>query len=176
MVVDEEGEIEPTEKAAEQKDDEGEAARKAIMDGAIVKSAMSSAASALPKVELFESLDSLIRGYPASTALRTSLLDYLHDLLRETLPNDASAIKMHATRRINDLVSLDTKDVLDSEDFVDALRGANDEMTSALQNTASSSLALSREYTAFVLDWHDKLTTNESLVRFPTPWRIYTQE
>ncbi|EIW83286.1 hypothetical protein CONPUDRAFT_101998 [Coniophora puteana RWD-64-598 SS2] len=163
MVVDEEGEMEPTEKAAEQKDGEGEAARKAIMDGAIVKSAMSSAASALPKVELFESLDTLIRGYPVSLALRTSLLDYLHDLLREALPNDASAIKMHATRRLNDLVSLEAKDILDSEDFVDALRGANDEMTSALHNTASSSLALAREYTVFVLEWHDKLATNESL-------------
>ncbi|KAH8993471.1 U3 small nucleolar RNA-associated protein 6-domain-containing protein [Lactarius akahatsu] len=93
-----EGEGERVDRAEEQA--MGDAARRAIMDGAIVRQAIDSGAKALPTIELFQSLQELIAGYPATEALRSALLDHLHERLAETLPGDASAVVLRATRAL----------------------------------------------------------------------------
>lgn len=99
--------------------------------------------SALPKIELFESLHSLITEYPSPPALRAALLSHLHDLLRETLPGDAGAIKMLAGRFL--------APGLDREARVDGLRRANEEM---LQNVGDGKREdILQAYADFVEHW-----------------------
>jgi len=74
--------------------------RKAIMDGAIVKSVISSAAKSLPRIELFTSLHDLIASYPSPPILRERLSDHLLDELRTTLPDEPLGIKLSATRAL----------------------------------------------------------------------------
>lgn len=161
VILDEQREKPPDEViAAEKGGDEGEAARKAIMDGAIVKSALSSAAKgvylilyrwnklyrvfhqALPTVELFVELEALIRSYPCQLRLRVTLLDHVYSLLQEALPDDPRAIRMHATRQLREftLQEEDGKDIVeddphfvDGEKLVDALQSANERLTTAVK-------------------------------------------
>ncbi|KAH9942332.1 U3 small nucleolar RNA-associated protein 6-domain-containing protein [Epithele typhae] len=80
--------------------DEDEAARREIMNGAIVRSVISSAVKAITKVEMFVALHELISTYPSPPPLKESLLDHLHDLLHKTLPSHPAAIKLSSTRRL----------------------------------------------------------------------------
>ncbi|KAH0827941.1 U3 small nucleolar RNA-associated protein 6-domain-containing protein [Lanmaoa asiatica] len=186
VVVDEQREKPPDEViAAEMGGDKGEAARKAIMDGAIVKSALSSAAKALPTAELFVELEALIRSYPCQPHLRTALLDHVYSLLQEALPNDPRAVKIHATRRLRELTfpREDGKDLVrddphfvDGEKLVDALQSANERLTTAVKASWGASMKtdtrtatrpnMSDIYADFVSEWCRSPTLEPSLKQY----------
>ncbi|KAA1472793.1 hypothetical protein DENSPDRAFT_839159 [Dentipellis sp. KUC8613] len=125
--------------------DEGDAARQAILDGAIVKSVISSAAKALPRIELFTALQQLLSTYPIPGPLRAALLDYLHELLKTTLPKDAAAVKLYATRALAGEV--------EGEELISGLRSANEELQHALKEHGAENAELYDAYAAFVEDW-----------------------
>ncbi|KAI0690201.1 U3 small nucleolar RNA-associated protein 6-domain-containing protein [Cerioporus squamosus] len=129
--------------------DVDEAARKEVMAGAIVKSVISSAAKAIPKIELFTSLHELISAYPSPPSLRESLLDHLHALLHQTLPSDPAAIKLSATRHLKaDLVG---------EPLVDALKDANEQLLAYIRSTGGPvSPPVAAVYADFVEEWCGK--------------------
>ncbi|KAF9237504.1 U3 small nucleolar RNA-associated protein 6-domain-containing protein [Melanogaster broomeanus] len=186
IIIDDQGEMPPNEViAAEKGGDEGEAARRAIMDGAIVKSALLSASKALPKVELFLELETLIRTYPCQLRLRTTLLDHLYSLVQETIPDDPRAVKMHATRRLRELTILkedsnessnDDCRLADSEDLIDALQAANEYLTTAVNTSwtrsrsCGSTGAIDRDiadiYADFVVEWCQLPTLEPSLKQY----------
>ncbi|KAG8214000.1 hypothetical protein J3R82DRAFT_10751 [Butyriboletus roseoflavus] len=186
IVNDEQGEKPPDEViAAEKGGDEGEAARKAIMDGAIVKSALSSAAKALPTVELFVELEALIRNYPCQLRLRTTLVDHVYALLQEALPDDPRAIQMHATRQLRELIlpKEDGKDIVegdphfvDSEKLIDALQSANERLTMAVKASwgtytrsdthTATRPNMSEIYADFVLEWCRSSTLEPRLKQY----------
>ncbi|KAI9067095.1 hypothetical protein FKP32DRAFT_1564309 [Trametes sanguinea] len=129
--------------------DEDEAARKQIMEGAIVKAVISNAVKALPKIELFRALHELISGYPSPPSLKEAILDHLHALLRETLPSDPAAIKLSATRRL-------TPD-LSGEALVDALKSANDVLSEAVRTSdGEARRGVAVVYAEFVEEWCGK--------------------
>ncbi|KAG6375433.1 U3 small nucleolar RNA-associated protein 6-domain-containing protein [Boletus reticuloceps] len=184
VVIDEQRERPPDEViAAEKGGDEGEAARKAIMDGAIVKSALSSAAKALPTAKLFLELETLIRNYPCQLRLRTTLLDHVYSLLQESLPDDPRAVQMYATRRLREvsLPKQDGKDFseedrfADGEKLIDALQSANEQLTTAVRASWRTSMKsdpravahpnMSEIYADFVSEWCRSPTLEPSLVR-----------
>lgn len=143
---------------------DGEGSRKDIMEGAIVKSVLISAVQgatalvydcgaifdyssfprvALPKVELFDSLQTVMVEYPCQPTLREVLLGCLYDLLRKTLPHDPAALKLLANRFLTG--------GLEGEAFVEGLRRANEEM---IQNLSKGDQEGGLEmYVAFVEDW-----------------------
>ncbi|KAG5650269.1 hypothetical protein H0H81_012781 [Sphagnurus paluster] len=124
-------------------DVEGADSRKEIMQGAIVRSVMASAAQALPKIELFETLKTLLTEYPSPPSLREALLEHLYILVRETLPDHAGAIKLLADRFL-------TPD-LKGEDLVDGLRQANEELVRRAEEGAQEEIL--QVYAAFVEEW-----------------------
>ncbi|KAI0309960.1 U3 small nucleolar RNA-associated protein 6-domain-containing protein [Amylostereum chailletii] len=132
---------EPAGKEAEE-GELGEEARRAVMNGAIVKEVISSAVKALPKIELFTELAELIRAYPSPPALRAALLDHLYAHLATALPSSAPAARMHATRALDDAP-------VGSEAFVDALRAANE----ALRAKSTQGGAMARMYAGWVEAW-----------------------
>ncbi|KAI0356208.1 hypothetical protein OH77DRAFT_1423811 [Trametes cingulata] len=129
--------------------DEDEAARKQIMEGAIVKAVISNAVKALPKIELFRSLHELIAAYPSPPSLRESLLDHLHALLRDTLPSLPAAIKLAATRHLSPDIS--------GEPLVDALKNANDVLLEAVRtSSAEAREGVASVYAEFIEEWCGK--------------------
>ncbi|KAG0706054.1 U3 small nucleolar RNA-associated protein 6-domain-containing protein [Suillus ampliporus] len=156
----------PEEIAAEKGGDEGEKARQAIMDGAIVKSVISSAAKALPSISLFSALEDLIRSYPSQEHLRTALLDHLYGVLKDTLPGDHHAVKILATRKLRELVSHENSDdsvMTEGEEFVDALQAANEYLSAAggLESTNASGMA--EVYVEFIEEWYKLPTLDPNL-------------
>ncbi|TFK44537.1 U3 small nucleolar RNA-associated protein 6-domain-containing protein [Crucibulum laeve] len=123
--------------------DEGAEARRQIMEGAIVKSVITSAAKALPKIELFESLKSVITDFPSADSLRQSLLGHLYDALRETLPDDPKAIQLLSSRFL-------TPD-MEGEELVEGLQRANEEMLTRARDDGREDLLAS--YAEFVERW-----------------------
>ena len=111
---------------------------------------------AIPRIDLFASLHELISTYPSPPALRESLLDHLHDHLRETLPSVPAAIKLSATRHLtSDLVG---------ETLVDALKSANEQLIAAVRNAAGSvDSGVANVYAQFVGEWCGK-EVDDSLV------------
>ncbi|KIJ67863.1 hypothetical protein HYDPIDRAFT_107389 [Hydnomerulius pinastri MD-312] len=185
LIIDESVEKPPDEViAAEKGGDEGEAAQKAIMDGAIVKSALSSAARALPKVDLFLELETLIRTYPCQSRLRGTVLDHLYSLLEESIPNDPRAVKMHATRRLREIsLNDDAKDttggaatVTESEGLINALQVANECLANAVKASLSQPIPkdsknvfkpdISDVYADFVLEWCRLPTLEPSMKQY----------
>ncbi|TFY56252.1 hypothetical protein EVJ58_g7756 [Rhodofomes roseus] len=138
-------EVERMQVDAEDESDGGEAARRQIMQGAIAKSVMSSAAKALPKIELFISLQELLTGYPCPPSLRDTLLDHLFTLLHETLPADPAAIRLSATRHL--------LPDLEGEALVDTLKDANERLASAVRDQNGADERLASVYASFVQDW-----------------------
>ncbi|RPD63879.1 hypothetical protein L227DRAFT_572320 [Lentinus tigrinus ALCF2SS1-6] len=129
--------------------DEDEAAQKEVMAGAIVKSVISSAAKAIPKIELFSSLHELISAYPSPPSLRESLLDHLHALLHKTLPSHPAAIKLSATRHLNA--------GLVGEPLVDALKDANERLLAYIRSTEGEvKPGVADVYAEFVEEWCGK--------------------
>ncbi|KAI0287467.1 U3 small nucleolar RNA-associated protein 6-domain-containing protein, partial [Russula brevipes] len=134
----------------------GDAARRTIMEGAIVRKAIDGAAKALPTIELFQNLQTLLAGYPAPKPLRSSLLDHLHARLAEALPLDAAAVALHATRSL----ALTSAEELAGCALVDALRRANEEMLAALDAAGAAEECpcdeLAAAYAQFVKEWCGK--------------------
>ncbi|OCH92458.1 hypothetical protein OBBRIDRAFT_791201 [Obba rivulosa] len=140
---------------AEEEGEEGERARRAIMEGAIIKSVIDSAVKALPTAELFATLHELLVTYPVPSALRESLLDHLHALLRETLPTDSQAVKLSATRHL-------TPDLAGPE-LIDRLREANERLSDAVKLAGDKERdGLAKVYVEFVEEWCAK-DVDESL-------------
>ncbi|KAF8904379.1 U3 small nucleolar RNA-associated protein 6-domain-containing protein [Gymnopilus junonius] len=100
--------------------DAGASARREVMEGAIVESVISSAARAIPRLELFEWIKGTICSHPSPESLRTRLLDHLYEELRRTLPGDGRAAVFAASRRL---------DGVRGEALVEALRTANEEIS-----------------------------------------------
>ncbi|KAI0812618.1 U3 small nucleolar RNA-associated protein 6-domain-containing protein [Irpex lacteus] len=146
-----EGQVEQMQTEADGEGDESEKARREIMQGAIVKSVVSNAVKALPKVELFTALHGLFSTYPTTAELRTSLLDHLHSLLQQTLPTDPIAAKLTATRHLLPGLS--------GVALVDALKSANEQLSSAVQNAWSLSHeadGIASAYASFIEEWVQK--------------------
>ncbi|KXN90172.1 U3 small nucleolar RNA-associated protein 6 [Leucoagaricus sp. SymC.cos] len=129
-----EGEFDPNESAA---------ARGQIMQGAIVKSVISSAAEALPQIGLFVQLKTVITEYPSPAELRTQLFEHLYDLVRSTLPGDAEAVRLLADRHI--------KPGLRGTALVDAVQRANEKMLAEVRSRGQEEIY--RVYADFVEDW-----------------------
>ncbi|KAI0675026.1 U3 small nucleolar RNA-associated protein 6-domain-containing protein [Trametes maxima] len=135
---------------------EDEAARKEIMDGAIVKAVISNAVKALPKIELFQSLHELLSAYPSPPSLRDSLLDHLHALLRDTLPSSPAAIKLAATRRLTP--------ELTGEPLVDTLKEANNVLSDAVRTSSGEAReGVATVYAEFAEEWCAKGDVDDSL-------------
>jgi U3 small nucleolar RNA-associated protein 6 len=98
---------------------------------------------ALPKVELFESLKTVLVESPCQSAVRQELLHSLYDLLRNTLPDEPSAIKLLANR------FLTTE--LDGHAFVEGLRRANEEMIQNIKDGSREDIL--EMYVTFVEEW-----------------------
>ncbi|KAI0949728.1 hypothetical protein AcW1_009250 [Taiwanofungus camphoratus] len=146
------GEMDKMEVDAEE-EGAGEAARREIMQGAIVKSVISSAVKALPRISLFTSLHALLAGYPCPAALRNALLAHLFALLHATLPNDPAAIRLAATRRL-------LEPGVAGAELVEALRDANEALVGAVRERDAQGGGqveeLARVYTEFVREWCTK--------------------
>ncbi|KAI0093162.1 U3 small nucleolar RNA-associated protein 6-domain-containing protein [Irpex rosettiformis] len=165
MIVDEktdgtmnEDEVDHVQTEADGEGDESEQARREIMQGAIVKSVVANAVKALPKPELFVALHELFSTYPTTPELRASLLDHLHSLLQQTLPTDPLAAKLSATRHLLPGLS--------GVPLVDALRTANEQLSSAVRDAWSHSHdsdAISSAYASFVEEWVQKPELDTSL-------------
>ena len=180
----------------------GDAARRKIMGGAIVRQAIDGAAKgefhvdvaltlmsrtlrcahsvshfitsgggclaiaiALPTIELFRNLQTLMAGYPAPEALRSSLLDHLHMRLSEALPRDAAALKLRATRSL----VLASPEELAGGVLVDALRRTNEEMLATLDaDTAEQYMQdeLAEAYAQFIEEWCGKEEIDAHLVGY----------
>lgn len=128
-------------------------------------------AIALPTIEQFQNLQTLIAEYPAPEALRSSLLDHLHTRLAEALPRDAAALTLRATRAL----VLASAGGSAGGALVDGLRRANEEMLAAIDAEAAAEGAgrctpASEEpagaYAQFVEEWCGKEDVDEHLVRF----------
>ncbi|KAI6169399.1 U3 small nucleolar RNA-associated protein 6-domain-containing protein [Pisolithus thermaeus] len=173
IITDDRGETPDEIVAAAKGGDQGEAARRAIMEGAIVKSAMCSAAKASPRIELFAQLDELIRNYPCEAHLRGTLLDELYDLLHQTIPDEPEAIKMFATRRLREL-TLDKASVgsdpnqSESVRLIDALRDANERLVNAVGNPPNDKARakISALYADFVEEWCRLPTLDAALKQY----------
>lgn len=192
IIIDDNQEKPPDEiVAAEHGGDEGEAARRAIMEGAIVKSAMSNAAKgmsyyrivqakgssaafeAVPRIQLFSQLENLIRTQPCQHSLRANLMDELYFLLQKTIPGDPEAIKMQATRRLRELASETAKDKAETnrsenENMVDSIQYANEQLVHAVSNPPSDNARpqISVIYADFVKEWCQSPTLDPTLVNY----------
>lgn len=163
--------------------DEGAAARRQIMQGAIVKSVMTSAAegmcltgplvylpcfknylyiarysrrsfsAALPRIGLFIQLKTLITDYPSPVELRKLLLDHLYGLIRSSLPGDAQAARLLADRHI-------TPDLRGAA-IVDGVQRANEELLADVKSRGREEIF--QVYAEFVEDWCQR-TINQDLV------------
>ncbi|KAG6886271.1 hypothetical protein C0993_006681 [Termitomyces sp. T159_Od127] len=125
-------------------EDDGAEARKEILQGAIVKSVMDRAAQALPKLELFETLKTLVAEYPSPSSLRETLLEHLYKLVKEKLPGNAGAIRLRAGRFL-------TPD-LKGEALVEGLRQANEELLEAATGDDAGE-EVCQVYATFVEEW-----------------------
>jgi U3 small nucleolar RNA-associated protein 6 len=173
-----ESEVEKMQVEADAEGDEAEEARRAIMQGAIVKSVITNAVkgmsyllscsvdlmcprSALPSASLFVSLHELLSTYPTTSTLRSALLDHLHTLLLQVLPTDPVAVRLTATRNLLPDVTGDA--------LVDTLKDANDKLTSAVWQACSTDSTkdadgMAISYAEFVQEWVMRENVDDSLV------------
>ncbi|CCM00065.1 uncharacterized protein FIBRA_02092 [Fibroporia radiculosa] len=163
--VDNEG-VEKTQFDADEYD-ESEAARKDIMEGFIVKSVISSAVKAQPKIELFTSIRDLLATYPCPPSLRENLVSHLFSLLQVTLPSDPAAIKLAATKSL----TLD----LEGRDLVEALTHANEQLANALRDNSEADERLSGVYARFVEEWCQRDIDNDLKGYLITSLQLLTQ-
>lgn len=126
---------------------EGAEARQQIMEGAIVQSVILNAAQALPKIELFTALKTVISDYPSPVALQNTLLDTLFDALAKTLPRDPKGMEMRVHRHL--------KSSPTAVDFVDGLRAANEEMLAIIGENGEEPLL--EMYASFVETWCERV-------------------
>lgn len=109
---------------------------------------------------MFQSLQELIAGYPVTEALRSTLLDHLHERLAETLPHNPSGVVLRATRAL----ALTSTEELAGGALVDALKHANEELLKALEAQQPSE-DLAAAYAQFVEEWCGKEDVDANLVR-----------
>ncbi|KII92126.1 hypothetical protein PLICRDRAFT_103628 [Plicaturopsis crispa FD-325 SS-3] len=157
-VLGEGGDVQRMEEDADEEGDQGDAVRREIMEGAIVKSVVSSAVKALPTLPLFSSLYTLLATYPAPPALRDDLISYLRNLFDNTLSHEPRAVTL-----------LLDQTTLDGEELVDALRDANSKFTEGIKNAEDKR----REdwcvvYGAFVTKWCTREETDLHLRAYLT--------
>ncbi|KAF4598404.1 hypothetical protein EYR38_006806 [Pleurotus pulmonarius] len=88
------------ERIANQDGGEGESARLHIMKGAIVKTVITAAAEALPKLSLFSALEEVIENHPSPDELKKEALGHLYTVLRECMGMEAGAVNMLAWRHL----------------------------------------------------------------------------
>ncbi|KDQ27923.1 hypothetical protein PLEOSDRAFT_1009152, partial [Pleurotus ostreatus PC15] len=79
---------------------EGQSARLHIMKGAIVKTVITAAAEALPKLSLFSALKEVIENHPSPDELKKEALGHLFTVLRECMGMEAGAVNMLAWRHL----------------------------------------------------------------------------
>ncbi|KAH9938923.1 U3 small nucleolar RNA-associated protein 6-domain-containing protein [Amylocystis lapponica] len=127
---------------------EDEAAQKEILEGAIVKSVISSAVrGAFDKMTL-QSLHELIMTYPCPRPLRDALLDHLFNLLHTTLDSDPAAVKLSATRFLIP--------GMEGEDLIEALKHANEQLMAAVRPSSAEDAGLAAVYANFITEWCNK--------------------
>ncbi|KAJ6558535.1 U3 small nucleolar RNA-associated protein 6-domain-containing protein [Mycena vulgaris] len=112
--------VQATEELLEADADQGAEARAAIMQGAVVRSVITSAAKAVDKTELFEALIALIHEFPLADGLAHGLLEQVYGLLRAARPRDPRAARLLAERFL--------PPGLGDEELVDGVQRANEEM------------------------------------------------
>lgn len=180
-VLGEGGDVQRMEEDVDEEGDQGDAVRREIMEGAIVKSVVSSAVKgkrisfflsaiakyrhpflALPTLPLFSSLYTLLATYPAPPALRDDLISYLRNLFDNTLSHEPRAVTL-----------LLDQTTLDGEELVDALRDANSKFTEGIKNAEDKR----REdwcvvYGAFVTKWCTREETDLHLVSAKSPFSV----
>ena len=129
---------------------------------------------ALPTIELFQNLQTLIATYPVPESLRDSLLDHLHARLAEALPRHAAAVVLRATRAL----ALRSVEELAGDALVDALRRANEEMLAALDTDGTERCPpdeLAGAYAQFVEEWCRKEDVDAHLVRSNVILLLFTR-
>ncbi|KAJ3530930.1 hypothetical protein NM688_g7645 [Phlebia brevispora] len=160
----EENEVAEMQHDADGKGDDAEQARRQILEGAIVKSVIAHApdysafTEALPQVELFTALHNLILTYPAPEPFRTALLDHLHDLLKQTLPADPTAVRLAITRTLTP--------GLTGAALVDGLKDANENLTKAVEQASREDrnvVGMGATYAEFVQEWVQKSDLDDSI-------------
>lgn len=136
-------------------------------------------------MKLFVEVEALIRSYPCQLRLRATLLDSVYSLLQESLPDDPRAIRMHATRRLRDLILPkendkdiveDNSHLVDNEKLIDALQSANERLSTAVRASWGTSVKsdtcstahpnMSEIYADFVSEWCRSPTLDSNLVRY----------
>ncbi|KAG8846897.1 U3 snoRNP protein [Tulasnella sp. 330] len=123
---------------------------KDIVDGAIVKSVVRHAVEARPTIELFASLRKAMLSYPPS--VRNSLLEDLFSHLKRILPHEPQAIKLHATHILDE-----DEAWVETPDFVDQLRQANDVLVDGVKYENVNREEMSKIYVKWVETWVAKL-------------------
>ncbi|KDQ57693.1 hypothetical protein JAAARDRAFT_35378 [Jaapia argillacea MUCL 33604] len=124
---------------------DSEAARREVLEGAIVKTVITNAVKAIPKLEAFIALRDLLSTYPSPLRLRQALLDHLHALLHSTLPSDPHAVKVYCSRHLTP--------GLEGEDLISALKTANQELVRAVNDATDNREPLASAYVQFVAEW-----------------------
>lgn len=110
--------------------------------------------TAVPKIELFESLKFVIVEHPCQANLRQALLDLLYDLLESSLPQHAGAMRLLASRFL--------KPGLHGESIVEGLRLTNEAMIKNIGESSGEDVM--EEYVRFVEEWCNA-PIDENLVR-----------
>ncbi|KAJ7594755.1 U3 small nucleolar RNA-associated protein 6-domain-containing protein [Mycena floridula] len=126
--------------------DVGAAARREIMDGAIVKSVISNAFQAMATMELFEALERLITEFP-STSPRAGLMSHLHAVLGDTLlPNSAKALQVILMHTV--------QEEMDELETVEGIRtGMEIIMSCARDSSIEKREPILEVCTAFIFRW-----------------------
>lgn len=124
--------------------------RKQILEGAIVKSVIDSAAQALPKVDLFVALETVISEYPSPPSLQDALLVHLYDVLGKTLPRNPRSMELRAQRYL-----MRRGHPKHGAELVEGLRQANEEMLRVIGDEVEECLTSS--YARFVEHWYSKV-------------------
>ena len=138
-----------------------EQARKEILWGTLVKTVISNATKAIPSIELFTSIHSVLSSYPFPLALRQSLLNHLYTTLNETLlsPTSSAYSTSLKTKHVQKSLALASKLYVrrllpvnpDGEALVDALSQANEELSNAVRSQNTDDIA--SIYSQFVYEW-----------------------
>ncbi|TFK75351.1 hypothetical protein BDN72DRAFT_787292 [Pluteus cervinus] len=133
--------------------DTGTVARREIMKGAIVKSVITSAAEALPTVELFETLYKAVEEYPSGAEVREGILAHLYGEVRKSaVGKEAAAIRLVAMRSLRGGPK--------GAELVEGIKHANEEILGHITDGA----AVVAMYRDFVEDWCARASVDGAVV------------
>ena len=117
----------------------------------MVKTVISNATKAIPSIELFTSIHSVLSSYPFPLALRQSLLNHLYTTLNETLlsptslPYSTNLKTKHGQKSLALASQLYVTRLLpvnlEEEALVDALSQANEELSNAVRSQNTDDIA-----------------------------------